>query len=52
METYRRLIAQQRLLFQIGDSNRKRGYRPMGAAQFVGHLVNQTQLIRRLPKSC
>lgn len=52
METYRRLIAQQRLLFQIGDSNRKRGYRPMGAAQFVGHLVSQTQLIRRLPKSC
>jgi len=51
METYRRLFAQQRLLFEIGDSNRGRGFRPMGAAKFVGYLVRQTRLIRRLPPS-
>ena len=52
METYRRLIAQQRLLFQIGDSNRRRGFKPMAAGQFIGHLVRQIQLTRRLPESC
>jgi hypothetical protein len=52
LEAYRRLFAQQRLLFEIGDSNRRRGFRPMGSAGFIGHLVRQTQLIRRLPGSC
>jgi membrane protein DedA with SNARE-associated domain len=50
-ETYRRLLAQQRLLFAIGDGNRHRGFRPMGAADFVAHLVRQTRLIRHLPPS-
>jgi membrane protein DedA with SNARE-associated domain len=52
MEAYRRLIAQQRLLFEIGDSNRRRGFKPMGGASFIGHLMHQTQFIRRLPESC
>jgi hypothetical protein len=50
-ETYRRLLAQQRLLFEIGDANRKRGFKPMGAGKFLGHLVSQSRLIRRLPPS-
>ena len=49
-EAYRRLIAQQRLLFRIGDRNRARGFRPTSAGDFVGSLVRQTQLIRRSPR--
>jgi len=51
-ETYRRLLAQQRLLFRIGDSNRRRGFKPMGSVSFIGYLVRQTRFIRRLPASC
>ena len=50
-EAYRRLIAQQRLLFRIGDRNRARGFKPTGAIDFLAHLVRQTQLIRRYPPS-
>jgi hypothetical protein len=50
-EVYRRLLAQQRLLFQIGAENRRRGFRPESAATFLSHLVSQTQLIRRYPAS-
>jgi hypothetical protein len=51
MEVYRRLLVQQRLLFAIGDANRRRGFVPMPAREFIEHLVRQTQLIRRLPAS-
>jgi membrane protein DedA with SNARE-associated domain len=51
-ETYRRLIAQQRLLFVIGARNRARGFRPAKASEFVGALMRQTRLIRRYPQSC
>jgi membrane protein DedA with SNARE-associated domain len=51
METYRRLFAQQHLLFRIGDGNRRRGFKPMGTVSFVGHLARQTRLIRGLPPS-
>jgi hypothetical protein len=50
-ETYRRLFSQQRLLFEIGAANRRRGFRPAGAVTFLGHLARQTRLIRRLPSS-
>ncbi len=50
-ETYRRLMAQQRLLFMIGECNRTRGFAPTPAGEFLNLLMKQTQLIRRYPKS-
>ncbi len=50
-ETYRRLLAQQRLLFMIGERNRARGFEPTPLPEFFGHLIRQTRLIRRYPAS-
>ncbi|MEA2992972.1 MAG: hypothetical protein QOD40_1892 [Alphaproteobacteria bacterium] len=50
-EAYRRLFAEQKLLFMIGDLNRARGFEPTRPSEFVGHLIEQTQLIRRYPAS-
>lgn len=50
-QTYRRLYAQQKLLFEIGDRNRARGFRPMPAADFLWMLKRQTELIQRYPAS-
>ena len=50
-EAYRRLLAQQRLLFLIGEQNRARGFAPTPAREFFGLLWKQTRLIRRYPAS-
>jgi membrane protein DedA with SNARE-associated domain len=50
-EAYRRLFNEQKLLFRIGALNRARGFRPTPAAEFIGHLIRQTQLIPRYPAS-
>ena len=50
-EAYRRLFAQQKLLFEIGAANRARGVRPTRPVDFVASLVRQSQLIRRYPSS-
>jgi hypothetical protein len=50
-ETYRRLFAQQRLLFAIGAHNRARGFRPCGTFDFLAHAVRQTRRVRRYPAS-
>jgi len=50
-ETYRRLFARQRLLFRIGERNRARGLEPMEAGEFLGRLVQETDLIHRYPAS-
>jgi membrane protein DedA with SNARE-associated domain len=50
-ETYRRLLAQQRLMFMIGERNRARGFEPTPAGEFVHRLIHQTRLIRRYPAS-
>ena len=50
-ETYRRLVAQQRLLFMIGERNRTRGFEPMPVAEFLDRFIRQTRLIRRYPPS-
>ncbi|MBI4275868.1 MAG: hypothetical protein HY659_14325 [Rhizobiales bacterium] len=50
-EAYRRLFEHQRLLFAIGAANRARGFAPDRTADFIGHLVRQTQLIQRYPPS-
>lgn len=48
---YRKLAAQQRLLFQIGDGNRARGFKPTEVGEFLSSLLKQGQLIRRYPAS-
>lgn len=50
-ECYRRLVEQQRLLFQIGKRNRARGFRPTEVGEFVSSLFKQNKLIRRYPAS-
>jgi len=50
-ETYRRLIAQQRLMFMIGECNRARGFQPTPPGEFINRLIQQTRLIRRYPAS-
>ena len=50
-ECYRRLAAQQRLLFAIGQRNRARGFRPTKVGEFISSLFKQTQLIRHYPTS-
>jgi membrane protein DedA with SNARE-associated domain len=50
-EVYRRLAAQQRLMFMIGERNRARGFEPTPKAEFLNHLIRQTRLIRRYPAS-
>ncbi|HEY2135680.1 MAG TPA: hypothetical protein VGH49_07315 [Xanthobacteraceae bacterium] len=48
---YRRLFAQQRMLFEIGAANRARGFEPTEIGEFLGRLVHQTDLIHRYPAS-
>jgi hypothetical protein len=50
-EVYRRLFAQQRLLFAIGARSRARGHAPVGAVAFVASLLRQSRLIGRYPAS-
>jgi hypothetical protein len=50
-EAYRRLIAQQRLLFRIGEHNRARGFVPMRLAELLRHLIRHGRLIRQYPAS-
>jgi membrane protein DedA with SNARE-associated domain len=50
-ECYRRLAGQQHLLFQIGKSNRARGFRPTKIGKFVSSLFEQNKLIKRYPAS-
>jgi hypothetical protein len=50
-ETYRRRFARQRLLFAIGACNRARGFEPPDAGEFLGRLVQETDLIHRYPAS-
>jgi membrane protein DedA with SNARE-associated domain len=50
-ECYRRLVGQQHLLFQIGKSNRARGFRPTKIGEFVSSLFEQNKLIKRYPAS-
>ncbi|HZD88736.1 MAG TPA: hypothetical protein VE224_01445 [Pseudolabrys sp.] len=50
-DVYRRLFAEQKLLFEIGAANRARGARPAGPGVFTASLLRQTRLIRRYPAS-
>ncbi len=50
-QTYRRLLAEQEVLFEIGARNRARGFRPEPARRFLGLLAAQTRMIRNYPPS-
>lgn len=50
-ESYRIIFAKQRLLFQIGAVNRKRGYRPIGLSRLAKLHFFQQALIKRYPLS-
>ena len=50
-ECYRRLVAQQQLLFQIGNRNRARGFHPTKVGEFVSSLFEQNKLIKLYPAS-
>jgi membrane protein DedA with SNARE-associated domain len=50
-ETYRRLFAQQRILFAIGACNRARGFESVQIGEFLGRFVQQADLIYRYPAS-
>jgi hypothetical protein len=50
-ETYRRLFAQQRILFAVGASNRARGFEPAEMSEFLGRFVQQADLLYRYPAS-
>jgi hypothetical protein len=50
-ETWRRRFARQRLLFAIGAYNRARGFEPPDAGEFLGRLVQETDLLHRYPAS-
>jgi membrane protein DedA with SNARE-associated domain len=50
-EAWRRQLARQRLLFELGADNRARGCEPLEAGEFLGRLVQETDLIHRYPAS-
>jgi hypothetical protein len=50
-QVYRELFQQQRLLFEIGDRNRRRGFRPPGARAIVATQWHQYRLIVQYPPS-
>jgi membrane protein DedA with SNARE-associated domain len=50
-EAWRRRLARQRLLFALGARNRAAGFEPPAAGEFVGRLVQETDLLHRYPAS-
>lgn len=50
-EVYGRLLRQQRLLFEIGAENRRRGYRPAGLPAVLRAAWKQSRLVSRYPPS-
>ncbi len=50
-QVYGKLLAQQRLLFEIGARNRARGYKPPGILAVVRAARRQSRLVRQYPPS-
>ena len=50
-QVYARLIAHQRMLFEIGAANRARGWRPSGLLAILRAAWSQARLVRRYPPS-
>jgi len=45
------LFRQQRLLFEIADENRARGFRPLSARELIGYQRLQNRVTRNVPRS-
>lgn len=50
-EVYRRLFAEQQVLFALGAANRARGFRPTPPGAFLAALAAQSAAIKRYPAS-
>lgn len=50
-QVYAMVFAKQRILFELGAANRKRGFRPIGGLALARHHLRQQRLIRRYPPS-
>ncbi|MEO7431159.1 MAG: hypothetical protein ABIR62_03920 [Dokdonella sp.] len=50
-DVYRIVFAKQRLLFRIGDANRRRGHRPIGWLKLARLHLHQQRLMRTYPPS-
>jgi membrane protein DedA with SNARE-associated domain len=50
-QTYARLFEEQRVLFELGERNRARGFQPTPVREFVNLLRMQTGLIKLYPPS-
>ena len=50
-DVYRIVFAKQRLLFKIGDENRRRGHRPIGLRKLAQLHFRQQRLMRLYPPS-
>ena len=50
VEAYRTLFEHLRLLFEIGDANRRRGFRPLPILALLGSFRRQQRLMRRYPR--
>ena len=50
IDSYRTLFEQFRLVFEIGDLNRKRGFKPMSLPRLVHLCIDQQRVIGQLPK--
>jgi hypothetical protein len=49
VEAYATLFAQLRQIFEIGDANRRRGFRPMGWRPLLAKYLQQRRLMRAYP---
>lgn len=50
-QVYAMVFAKQRVLFELGAANRRRGFRPIGALALARHHLRQQRLIKRYPPS-
>ncbi|MDB5988007.1 MAG: hypothetical protein JWR16_3060, partial [Nevskia sp.] len=51
LAAFGKIFAKQRLLFEIGYANRRRGYQPIGLLQLARLHLRQQKLIRQYPPS-
>jgi hypothetical protein len=49
LDAYATLFRQLRQIFEIGDANRRRGFRPMGWRALLGKYLQQRRLMRAYP---
>ncbi len=48
-QAYRALFRQFRILFEIGEANRRRGHKPLGAVRMIRDIVNYQKKAKQYP---